>query len=135
MLTLSCGREQGRGFQSAESHPHLHLGASLCEQTCVFNIYFLIFGCTGSSRLCMGFLSVHWRLLLRSTGSAAQAQLLHRTWDLPGPVIDPYPLPWRQTLNHQATREAAYLFLKKSLSSAFTVCVLFCMYIIPQRNI
>lgn len=67
----------------------LHLGASLWEQTCLFNIYFLIFSCTGSSRLCVGFLSVLRLLLLQSTGSAAQAQLLHRIRDLPGPVTEP----------------------------------------------
>lgn len=74
----------------------LHLGASLWEQTCLSNIYFLIFSCTGSSRLCVGFLSVLRLLLVRSMGSAAQAQqlgaqaqLLPRIRGLPGPAIEP----------------------------------------------
>ena len=69
MLTLSCGREQGRGFQSGESHPHLHLGASLCEQIFIyFRLHWVLMAVRG--------LSLSMMVLLQSTGSTAQAQQL-----------------------------------------------------------
>ena len=54
-------------------------------------IYLFIFGCVGSSPLCVGS-SLWWLLLLRSTGFSScgtRAQLLRGTWDLPGPGLEP----------------------------------------------
>ena len=74
-----------------------------------FHYFFrIIFGCTGSSSLCSGFVqcagfSLQWLLLLWSMGSGVcglsscgtWALLPHGTWDLPNHGSNPHSLHWQ----------------------------------------
>ena len=98
-----------------------------------------VFGCAGSSLLCMGFRSLWWLLPLRSTGLQAhrfqqswpacsrewlstcgtQVQSLCGMWDSPGPEIRHMSPALEGFLPTAPLRRSLWLLLKHSVSVGF----------------
>ena len=102
-----------------------------------------------SSLLCVGF-SLRWLLLLRSTGSRAQAQQLWHTglialWHVGSSQTRArirVPCIGKQILNHCATREVPKLFIKNmylvnliGYMGAYTVILFIATYIFHTKKV